>query len=51
MRFSINFYRAAAVCSVITAVTTLMLIFLPGFFAPGQPSRSPSFSWPREHRF
>lgn len=34
MKFSPNFYRAAAVCSVVTAVTTLLLIFLPSFFAP-----------------
>jgi hypothetical protein len=36
MRFSINFYRTAAVCSVISAATTLMLIFLPSFFAPAE---------------
>jgi disulfide bond formation protein DsbB len=36
MRFSVNFYRAGAVCSVVTAATTLLLIFLPGFFAPAE---------------
>jgi hypothetical protein len=35
MKFSLHFYRTAAVCSVLSAVTTLLLIFLPGFFAPG----------------
>jgi hypothetical protein len=34
MQFTPRFYRFAAVCSVISAVTTLMLIFLPRFFAP-----------------
>jgi len=34
MRFSQTFYRTAAVCSLISAVTTLMLIFLPEFYAP-----------------
>ena len=36
MRFSPSFYRTAAVCSVLSAVTTLMLIFLPSFFAPAE---------------
>ena len=36
MRFGINFYRTAAVCSVLSAVTTLGLIFLPSFFAPAE---------------
>lgn len=35
MQFGIKFYRAAAVCSVLSAVSTLLLIFLPDFFAPG----------------
>ena len=36
MTFSFNpsFYKAAAVCSVISALTTLGLIFLPDVFAP-----------------
>jgi hypothetical protein len=34
MHFTPSFYRAAAVCSVLSAVTTLLLIFLPEFFAP-----------------
>jgi hypothetical protein len=34
MQFSPSFYRTAAVCSVLSAVTTLLLIFLPEFFAP-----------------
>ncbi len=33
MKFGHRFYRTAAVCSVLSAVTTLLLIFLPGFFA------------------
>jgi hypothetical protein len=36
MHFSVQFYRTAAVCSVLSAVTTLLLIFLPEFFAPGE---------------
>jgi len=31
-----NFYRTAAVASVLSAVTTLGLIFLPDFFAPAE---------------
>ena len=34
MSFSRNFYRATAVCSFISAVTTLLLIFLPKFYGP-----------------
>jgi hypothetical protein len=34
MRFSRRFYRSAAVCSAISAVTTLMLIFLPRVYGP-----------------
>ena len=34
MLFSERFYRAAAVCSFVSAVTTLLLIFLPRFFEP-----------------
>jgi hypothetical protein len=33
--FSPRFYRIAAVCSGVSAVTTLLLIFLPSFYAPG----------------
>jgi hypothetical protein len=36
MRFSIHFYRTAAVCAVVSAATTLLLIFLPSFFAPAE---------------
>jgi len=36
MQFSQTFYRTAAVCSVASAATTLGLIFLPNFFAPGE---------------
>lgn len=36
MHFSRSFYRTAAVASVISAVTTLGLIFLPNFFAPAE---------------
>jgi hypothetical protein len=34
MRFTQNFYRATAVCSFISAATTLLLIFLPKFYGP-----------------
>jgi hypothetical protein len=34
MRFMQNFYRATAICSVISAVTTLLLIFPPKFYGP-----------------
>ena len=34
MLFTRNFYRATAVCSVISAVTTLLLIFPPKFYGP-----------------
>jgi len=34
--FSRSFYRAAAIASVLSAVTTLLLIFLPGFYAAGE---------------
>jgi len=34
MHFGPTFYRTAAVCSVLSAVTTLGLIFLPNFFTP-----------------
>jgi hypothetical protein len=34
MSFSRNFYRATAVCSFISAATTLLLIFLPKFYGP-----------------
>lgn len=34
-RFSPSFYRSAAVCSWLSAVTTLLLIFLPQWYAPG----------------
>lgn len=36
MQFGQSFYRTAAVCSVVSAVTTLGLIFLPAFFAPAE---------------
>jgi hypothetical protein len=34
MSFSVRFYRFAAVCSFISVLTTLLLIFLPEWFAP-----------------
>lgn len=34
LRFPPSFYRTAAVCSWLSAVTTLLLIFLPEFYAP-----------------
>jgi hypothetical protein len=34
MQFSVRFYRFTAVCSFITVITTLLLIFLPEWFAP-----------------
>jgi hypothetical protein len=34
--FSPYFYRAAAVASVLSAVTTLLLIFLPSFYGPAE---------------
>jgi hypothetical protein len=34
MHFGPTFYRTAAICSVLSAVTTLGLIFLPNFFTP-----------------
>jgi hypothetical protein len=34
MQFTPSFYRAAAICSFVTAVTTLGLIFLPEAWAP-----------------
>ncbi len=34
MHFSRMFYRAAAICSFLSVVTTLLLIFLPELFAP-----------------
>jgi hypothetical protein len=36
MHFGPTFYRTAAICSVLSAVTTLGLIFLPDFFAPAE---------------
>jgi hypothetical protein len=36
MNFSPAFYRAAAVTSVFSAATTLLLIFLPDFYAPAE---------------
>ena len=36
MHFKPSFYRGAAVCSVLSAITTLLLIFLPRFFEPAQ---------------
>ena len=34
MKFSASFYRATAICSFISAVTTLFLIFLPKIYGP-----------------
>lgn len=34
MRFTPTFYKTAAICSCASAVTTLMLIFLPRFYGP-----------------
>jgi hypothetical protein len=34
MKLTPSFYRAVAVCSILSAVTTLMLIFLPEFYQP-----------------
>lgn len=34
MQFDRSFYRAAAICSIASAVTTLLLIFLPDFYVP-----------------
>ena len=34
MRFSPTFYKAAAICSFASAITTLMLIFLPRVYGP-----------------
>ncbi|MGH8185286.1 MAG: hypothetical protein ACREUC_01880, partial [Steroidobacteraceae bacterium] len=34
MAFDQRFYRVAAVCSILSAVTTLLLIFLPELFQP-----------------
>lgn len=34
MHFTPSFYRFAAVCSILSAITTLGLIFLPGMMAP-----------------
>ena len=42
MRFSPTFYRVAGIASILSVATTLMLIFLPQFFAPvadGIPGR------------
>ena len=36
MRLSRRFYRAAAICSAVSAATTLMLIFLPRIYGPVQ---------------
>lgn len=36
MHFQPSFYRSAAVCSVLSAITTLLLILLPRFFEPVQ---------------
>jgi hypothetical protein len=34
VQFGASFYRAAAICSALSAITTLCLIFLPSFFIP-----------------
>jgi lipopolysaccharide export LptBFGC system permease protein LptF len=36
MHFTSDFYRVAAVCSFVSAVTTLGLIFLPEMFPPAE---------------
>jgi hypothetical protein len=36
MAFSPRFYRIAAICSIASALTTLMLIFLPEWYAAGE---------------
>jgi hypothetical protein len=36
MQFSVRFYRFAAVCSFLTVITTLLLIFLPEWYAIGE---------------
>jgi hypothetical protein len=36
MTISPSFYRVAAACSFVSALTTLCLIFLPAFYAPGE---------------
>jgi len=34
MQFGMSFYRVGAVCSALSVLTTLLLIFLPEFYAP-----------------
>jgi hypothetical protein len=34
LQFTPSFYKAAAICSALSAITTLCLIFLPSFFVP-----------------
>jgi hypothetical protein len=36
MTFSRSFFRAAALCSMLSAITTLALIFLPQWYPPGE---------------
>lgn len=36
MHFNRSFYRSAAVCSILSSITTLLLIFLPQFLEPAQ---------------
>jgi hypothetical protein len=36
VQFGASFYRAAALCSALSAITTLCLIFLPSFYIPVQ---------------
>jgi hypothetical protein len=36
MKLTPSFYRAVGLCSVLSAVTTLMLIFLPEFYQPAE---------------
>lgn len=36
MKLSPSFYRSVAVCSIVSAVTTLGLIYLPGFYQPAE---------------
>jgi hypothetical protein len=36
MKLSPSFYRSVAICSVLSAVTTLLLIYLPDFYRPAE---------------
>ena len=39
MTFTPSFYRSVAVCSIVSAITTLGLIYLPEFFQPPTDSK------------